>query len=534
MRNTLLAFLALIFSVPAVAQSAAPPAATFEAADVRVSTLSMVQYTVPGALHGDHYSIWNATVIDLIVAAYGVDADTVYGGPSWLENDRFDVLAKTPPGTTPDQLKLMLRAMLTERFHLAVHPDTKPMLTFILSVGKTKPKLREAAAGGETGCKVAPGVTSSLPYVPFQCRSITMDDFAKTLPQIGGSYLTHPVVNSTGLQGSWDFELHWTNLRLLSQSGSEGMTLFDALDKQLGLELQLQKAPRAVLVVDSVDETPTENSAAVAKALPTPPPAEYEVAVIKPSLPNEPIRYITNVPGQIELDNMPLSYLILFAWSSFDDGIPQNLPKWMDSEHFDIIAKTSPEAAQDPRRTQMGDMQRMLKKLLVDRFQMVVHTDMQPVDAWVLTADKPKLEKADPSVRSACKEGPGADGKDPRFANPVLARLVTCQNTTMAQLAERIPNLAAGYFRPPILDATGIEGAYTFTLNFSPPLPPAAANATGGASTSAGAVTTASEPTGAISFVDCLSKQLGLKLEQKKRPMRVLVIDHIEQKPTDN
>jgi len=521
-----------LFAVSVFAQSASQPA--FQAADVRVSTLSMVQYTVPGALRGDRYSIWNATIIDLIDAAYGVDADAVYGGPSWLESDRFDVLAKAPPGTTPEQLKLMLRAMLAERFHLIVHPDTKPMPAYILTVGKTKPKLREAAAGGETGCKVQPSNPTGVPYTTFQCRNITMDDFAKILSQIGGSYLTHPVVNSTALKDSWDFDLHWTNLRLLARAGEDGLTLFDAIYNQLGLQLELQTTPTSVLVVDSVNEKPTDNSAAVANAFPAALPAEYEVSVIRPSPPEEPARFVTNVPGQIELHNIPLSFLIQFAWSMFDDGIPQNLPKWMDSEHFDLIAKTSPEAAQDPRRTQMGDMQRMLKRLLVERFQMVIHTEMQPLDAWVLIADKPKLEKADPSTRSACKEGPGADGKDPRLANPVLARLVTCQNTTMAQLAERIPNLGAGYFRPPILDATGIEGAYTFTLSFSPPAIPVAASSAGGTSASTGAAPVASDPAGAVSFASALSKQLGLKLEMRKRPMRVLVIDHIEQKPTEN
>jgi uncharacterized protein (TIGR03435 family) len=150
----------------------------------------------------------------------------------------------------------------------------------------------------------------------------------------------------------------------------------------------------------------------------------------------------------------------------------------------------------------------------------------------VLSAGKPKLKKADPSNRTGCKEGPGPDGKDPRIANPILSRLITCQNMTMAQFADQLPNLASGYAHVTVLDETGLTDAYDFTLNFSAigllrggavPGQPAGAEGAG-----------ASDPNGALSLPDAVSKQLGLKLELKKRPMPVLVIDHIEEKPTEN
>jgi uncharacterized protein (TIGR03435 family) len=186
-------------------------------------------------------------------------------------------------------------------------------------------------------------------------------------------------------------------------------------------------------------------------------------------------------------------------------------------------------------------MRIMLRALLVDRFKIATHMEDRPVTAYNLVTDKPKLTKADPANRTSCKEGVrAAKGKDPRDVNPTLARLVTCQNITMAEFARQLPNIASGYIHNPVVDATGIEGAWDFTLNFSPigllqsagvrvPEGPAA-----GASPAAGAGPAASDPSGAMSLFDAIKKQLGLKLEEHKRAMPVLVIDHVEETPAEN
>jgi uncharacterized protein (TIGR03435 family) len=159
------------------------------------------------------------------------------------------------------------------------------------------------------------------------------------------------------------------------------------------------------------------------------------------------------------------------------------------------------------------------------------------ISAYTLMAVKPKLTKADPLSRTRCKEGPGPDGKDPRIANPVLNRLVSCQNMTTAQIGEELQRVAAGYIYGPVLDSTGMKGSWNFTLSFSsadltqagagagPPPPGGAATAT---------TATTSDPSGALTLYDAVSKQLGLKLEKQRRPAPVLVIDHIKEKPTDN
>jgi uncharacterized protein (TIGR03435 family) len=89
------------------------------------------------------------------------------------------------------------------------------------------------------------------------CRRVTMASLAHKLPQVAGAYADKPVVDQTGLAGAWDFTLEWTQLAKVESSG--GMTLFAALQAQLGLQLESKKVPVPVIVVDSIDRAPTEN-----------------------------------------------------------------------------------------------------------------------------------------------------------------------------------------------------------------------------------------------------------------------------------
>ena len=108
----------------------------------------------------------------------------------------------------------------------------------------------------------------------------------------------------------------------------------------------------------------------------------------------------------------------------------------------------------------------------------------------------------------------------------------------MAQFAEGLPllpvNLRTNY---PVLDATGIDGAWDFTLtyrNLNAGNQGPGGSRGGDVAPPAGGVPEASDPSGGLTFVEALEKQLGLKLELHKRPEPVLVIDHVEEKPTDN
>ena len=106
-----------------------------------------------GAMRAGRYRIQTATMVDLIKTAYGVDADKVLGGPSWMELDRYDVFAKAPESTSADAARLMLQALLAERFKLALHRDSRPVPAFALTAGPGAPKLKRADGSGTTGCK---------------------------------------------------------------------------------------------------------------------------------------------------------------------------------------------------------------------------------------------------------------------------------------------------------------------------------------------------------------------------------------------
>jgi uncharacterized protein (TIGR03435 family) len=147
-----------------------------------------------------------------------------------------------------------------------------------------------------------------------------------------------------------------------------------------------------------------------------------------------------------------------------------------------------------------------------------------------LIADKPKMAKADAANRTGFKEGPPPGQQDQR--NAILGRMVTVKNMSMPQFAEDLQRIAGGYIRVPVEDKTGLDGSYDFTLTFTPIGLLNAGRGRGGDAAGPGPDT--SDPTGGLSLFDAVNRQLGLKLDMRKRPMPVLVIDSIQEEPTDN
>jgi uncharacterized protein (TIGR03435 family) len=107
---------------------------------------------------------------------------------------------------------------------------------------------------------------------------------------------------------------------------------------------------------------------------------------------------------------------------------------------------------------------------------------------------------------------------------------------TVAEFAAQLKNEASGYLSqyPPVVDASGIDGKYDFTINFSGAGMVNGAGRGGAAAAPPGAGDAAAEPSMAISLFEALEKQLGLKLESRKITGQVLVIDHVEDAPTEN
>ena len=537
--------LILIFSfcLAAFGQSASPVPA-FLAADVHPSPHATTPTMRGGLLSGGRYEIHNFTMTDLIRAAYDVTADKVQGGPSWLDWNRYDITAKAPAETTAETVGPLLRQLLADRFKLVIHNDTKPISAFTLTAGK-KPLLKETQ-GGTSGCTLAP-ISQNTPVVfNYSCRNMTMEAFAAAISKwpLSNQYLNNlSVADRTGLKGAWDFDVKYT-----PRMGDDSVSMIDAVDKQLGLKLESGKVDLPVITVVSASEKPTPNVSNIAELLPPPPPDTFEVATLKPTDPDFKGNVVQIQHGTVNVRGIPL--ISIFAQAvNLDQRVEvQGLPDWVSTDRYDLVAKAPPgglvmSIAQDgPATTTPPDIEilfNMIRNLLIERFQIKYHYEDRPAQAYNLLAAKPKMKKADPSNRTSCKEGPGADGKDPRQANPVLSRLVTCQNITMAQFADQMQSMAGGYVRSTVLDQTGLDGAWDFTLSFSPAGAVQGGGGRGGdgpnaRSGDAPVSSGASDPNGAISLPDAMEKQLGIRLQEVKRPVRTLVIDHIERKPLDN
>lgn len=521
--------------------------ARFEIADVQPSPPRRYPFFIGAFLEQDRYILRQATMVDLIRTAYGLkDPNFVRGGPSWLEWDRWDVIGKVPPGTNEAAAKEMLKNLLEERFKLVAHEGNSEMPAWWLTVAPGSLKMKDTPNGtGDGECHGAPmsNQPGAVPIATLSCTNKSMAALANTLTNNhGGMYLDKPVIDKTGLKGAYDFDLKYTPMFLLARANGAGITIFDAV-AELGLKLELKTAPVPGLLVDSVQQTPTPNSPDLGKQMPPLPPAQFDVAVIKPSAPGE--RSNARITGdEVNAQATPLKFLINFAWDldPNNKGEIVGAPKWLDDDKIDIEAKVASEnltkgnPGQDRPQISMDDLREMLKQLLIERFEMKVHMEDQTVDAYDLVAVKPKLTKADPNSRTNCHPGPGPDGKDPRLTHPILNMLVTCQNVTMAQAAADFPHFAAYYLYFPAADKTGLQGGWDFTLSWSSGDLMPNFNSGGGQqqAQSQNGDAPASDPNGALSFIDAVNKELGLKLVKVKRAEPVLVIDHMDEQPTPN
>lgn len=263
----------------------------FEIADVHASPPAPYPpYLHTGTLVGESYVMRQATMLDMISTAYGIDKKNVQRGPSWLDWDRLDVIAKAPPSTSDGALKQMLQSLLKDRFKLRVHEGSALMPAYVMTAVKDRRSMKPSDSPEEGDCRIESkddALSDPSRYIQFSCRGEAMDKFAKRLLRMAPDYLQELVVNLTGLNGTWDFDLKWTKQNLLAGAASAGISIFDALDKQLGLKLVPGTSATPALFVDGVNETPSANPPGLEKNLPTPPPAHFEVNVVRPSRQDE-------------------------------------------------------------------------------------------------------------------------------------------------------------------------------------------------------------------------------------------------------
>jgi uncharacterized protein (TIGR03435 family) len=369
---------------------------------------------------------------------------------------------------------------------------------------------------------------------------MTAAEIADNLHQMGGgAYFDHDVIDETKLTGSFDFKLEWTARVVLAAKGGDGISgisFFDAVDKQLGLKLELKDVPMPALVIESVNRKPTANEPRVEKELALE-PAKFEVASIKPAAPDNQMRGLIYQGGSTMRAGGTLRDLITMSLQvpvSVGKDMVAGLPKFADETHWEINAKvpTTGEGAPNvvngrPQPPPLSIGLEMLNNLLIDRFGLKTHREQREITVYVLTAGrgKPKMTAARDSDRTGCKPAPNATPPLPGI------RMTGCTNTSMGEFAENMQRMAPAYIDHPVVDETGIEGGWNFFIGWTPrSLLPQVDNSSQTVATAA--VGTAADPTG-ISFFEAVERELGLKLVKRTRMYPVIVVDHIEEKPVE-
>ena len=275
---------------------------TFEVASVKPSGPPPQGPRIEGRLLGgpgtsDPVRITDSrvTLQRLIREAYGVAFDQIQG-PGWIAEEKYDIIAKVPPGATKDDLKVMLQNLLKERFKLAFHRITKDFPVYELTIAKGGAKLKEntdpnlqpsrpgdpmmpldrdgfplpppgkSASAGRMVNGVNHTTTRGMPL------SVLISQLGTQLGTITGpnTYAPGRIVDKTGLTGKYDFHLEYTGgggrigeaLSPTSSDASDpsgGPSFIEAIEKQLGLKLTKSTATFDVLVIDHAEKMPTEN-----------------------------------------------------------------------------------------------------------------------------------------------------------------------------------------------------------------------------------------------------------------------------------
>jgi uncharacterized protein (TIGR03435 family) len=237
----------------------------FEAASVRPAPLDAprVQMTGgvgssdPGRLHYENFSL-----ADLVRQAFALKPYQL-AAPNWLGTERFDITAVIPHGATRPQFREMLQNLLAERFRMTYHRASKIVPQYALAISPKGHKLRAAGA--------APDRSQSPPesegYPSFEGPGMIVRNGRarlqldqETLAQLAGrlaNQIGQPVLDATGLTDKFSFSLYWVTDA--EGPGESGPGIFQAVQEQLGLQLRPQKGPIEVLVVDTMEKTPSGN-----------------------------------------------------------------------------------------------------------------------------------------------------------------------------------------------------------------------------------------------------------------------------------
>jgi uncharacterized protein (TIGR03435 family) len=256
----------IVLTIPLAAQAPRSVGPAFHAASVKRNT-SGSPNSARNLGAGGRMVFTNFSLPSLVAAAYEVEEFQVTGGPSWMSTERFDIIATAGTPAPLPQLNVMLRALLAERFALEVHTEERERRSYVLLRARDDGQLgaglkRATADCGPTGRGAGPGPTAGcsawLGPGTFTVAGQPMSQLAHAL----GMMLRETVVDQTGLDGGYDFELKFSIDGLpgtpTGPPGTAGPasdpnapTVFAALREQLGLRLESRRTMVPFVVIDS-------------------------------------------------------------------------------------------------------------------------------------------------------------------------------------------------------------------------------------------------------------------------------------------
>jgi uncharacterized protein (TIGR03435 family) len=242
----------------------------FEVASVK---RSMVAASAQGMMRGGpgtedpgRLTYVNVPLRLALARAYGLSMMDQLEAPDWMVEERFDIAAVIPPGTTKEQFNGMLQNLLEERFRIKVHHETKKSEGYRVTLGKNGSKLKEYKPGSpptpviEGYPPLAPGQTSGLEIavVDGNFRLTAREQSLSYVDQLLGVQLHATIDDQTGLTGRYDYNLGFVPARF-RETNKAGPDLITAVEEQLGLKLVEGTVALDVVVVDDASKEPLEN-----------------------------------------------------------------------------------------------------------------------------------------------------------------------------------------------------------------------------------------------------------------------------------
>jgi uncharacterized protein (TIGR03435 family) len=209
--------------------------------------MGMVRFTYPGG----KFEARAVTAEFLLEWAYGLLPSQHSRGPAWMENDRYDIIAKAPGNATDDEMKLMAQTLLAERFELKFHHEKREGPVLVLTLGKTAPKLFPPKEGEAHSLRIEPKKDPDQKVISY--RVVATKFSFEQLNQTFARQLERVIVNQTGLEGEFDFTLEFTPDENRPNPLDPDLVIM-AMRNQLGLTVKAEKGPVDYLVIDGAEK----------------------------------------------------------------------------------------------------------------------------------------------------------------------------------------------------------------------------------------------------------------------------------------